>query len=378
MKIVWFSHEGQITGGAELSLVDAAKGLSRMGHDVLVTAPQPGSLVDLLAPVGVRTAVLPYRWWMGGNPRHPRQGRFRRLARNLLALKRMLPLLSSYRPDLAVTNTMTIPLGAVAARVARVTHVWYIHEFGQEDHHLHFDWGRTASMALIDRLSSRLIINSRAVAHALKESLPTGKMRIVYYAVETPTVTAAQRQADNDALQLILVGRLVPGKGQLDAIRAVARLRDQGKTVRLTLVGSEGGNYGGVLKQEARDLAITDQLEFVGAVSDPANYIAKSDVALMCSASEAFGRVTIEAMKLGKPVIGAAAGGTTELIQNRVTGLLYPPGDVAALAEQIATLEGDRALLGNLGANARRWAMDTFTMERYCRALTDVFGELVN
>src|SRR5262249_31230815 len=224
MKIVWFSHEGQVTGGAELSLVEAARGLTAAGHDLLVTVPQPGTLVDLLAPLGVPIAVVPYRGWMGGNPRHPRNGRNRRLARNLLALKTTVGLLSSYGPDLAVTNTMTIPTGAIAARLARVPHVWYIHEFGLQDHGLHFDWGKTASMALINDLSSRLLINAHAVAHALGRTLPAEKMRVVYYAVDTPTATAVRRQAGDDVLHLVLVGRIVPGKGQVDAIRAVSLL----------------------------------------------------------------------------------------------------------------------------------------------------------
>jgi glycosyltransferase involved in cell wall biosynthesis len=377
MRLVWFSHEAHATGGAELSLIEAAKGLAGAGHDLLVMVPQRGALIEVLAALGVPTAVIPYRWWMGGVPRHPWKGRFRRLARNMLALKGMLRLLSGYSPDLAVTNTMTIPAGAVAARLAGVPHVWCIREFGLEDHGLHFDWGRTASMALIDRLSSRLIVNSHAVADALGKVIQVDKMRVVYNAVDTPAVTAVPRQPGGDILQLVLVGRIIPGKGQMDAIRALAHLRDQGVMARLTLVGGEVGGYGEVLKQLAQDLSVTDQLEFVGAVADPSRYVASSDAALMCSTSEAFGRVTVEAMKLGKPVIGCAAGGTSELIQDGVTGLLYPPGNIHKLAENITALRSDRTLLREMGSRAEKWAVETFTVENYCSALIEVFEELV-
>jgi glycosyltransferase involved in cell wall biosynthesis len=88
---------------------------------------------------------------------------------------------------------------------------------------------------------------------------------------------------------------------------------------------------------------------------------------------EAFGRATVEAMKLGRPVVGAASGGTLELVRDGWSGLLYKPGDTAALAERVERLDRDRAFLRELAANARSWATATFTTERFTNSLMAVF-----
>jgi glycosyltransferase involved in cell wall biosynthesis len=95
----------------------------------------------------------------------------------------------------------------------------------------------------------------------------------------------------------------------------------------------------------------------------------------MCSRGEPFGRVTVEAMKQGVPVVGAASGGTTEIIQDGVTGLLYRLGDAEDLAAKVEILHRDRELLGRMGEEARRWADSTFSLKKYTADLLRVFEE---
>jgi glycosyltransferase involved in cell wall biosynthesis len=78
---------------------------------------------------------------------------------------------------------------------------------------------------------------------------------------------------------------------------------------------------------------------------------------------EAFGRVTVEAMQLGRPVIGARSGGTTELIRDGETGLLFEVANPTDLAHKIRQVYEDRDLLSVLGAKARAWSEETFTEE---------------
>jgi len=90
-----------------------------------------------------------------------------------------------------------------------------------------------------------------------------------------------------------------------------------------------------------------------------------ADLVVVCSRDEAFGRVTVEAMKAGKPVIGARSGGTAELIREGENGLLYTPGEVAELAGAIRRVAHDRILAGRLAECGRGWASETFTSDRY-------------
>ena len=173
----------------------------------------------------------------------------------------------------------------------------------------------------------------------------------------------------------MLVGRGAPGKGQHLALHALTLLSRAGLDLTLTLVGSGGPRYDALLASIAARAGVADRVRLVGQVADPTPYVLGADVALVPSRAEAFGRVTVEAMKLGRPVVGAASGGTLELVQDNVTGLLHPPDDSGALADQVARLYHDRALLARLGARAREWATAAFTHEQYAADLTAVLFE---
>ena len=103
-----------------------------------------------------------------------------------------------------------------------------------------------------------------------------------------------------------------------------------------------------------------------------------ADVILVFSRSEAFGRVTIEAMIAGKPVIGARSGATAELIQNGVNGLLYSVGDPESLAAEIRYLHDNPKVADQLGKNARKWVEEHFSQDRYSEKILSVLASISN
>jgi glycosyltransferase involved in cell wall biosynthesis len=277
--------------------------------------------------------------------------------------------------DVVVSNTLTICAGAFAARWSGTPHVWYVHElFGRLGHSLHFDFGDRLSLSLMGRLSEAILTNSPSVQREFQKWIPAHKVRQIYYAVETgePPPAAEKR---GDALELIQVGLMSPGKRQEEAVRAVALLAGRGRDVRLTLVGPENPEYGALLRRLTAELGVEGRVRFVPFTEDVSACVAAADVALLCSRGEAFGRVTVEAMKLGKPVVGANSGGTADLIEPGVNGFLYEPGDVEELARRIDILYHDRALVGTLGAEARRWSSETFNLDKYARELLGVLDD---
>lgn len=370
MKIVWVSHDANLSAGAELCLLEGVQGLVARGHQLHVVVPARGRLSERLGEVQVSTLVIPYRWWMHYHYRLP----FKRLCQNWLAAKKLAEFLRQSRPDVVISNTLTVPVGAFASRWAGIPHVWYIHEFGLEDHGLRFDLGSSLSLFLIDRLSSRILVNSKAVFDRFRVHVPEYKLRQVYYAVESPARRRASVE-EGGSFRLILVGRICAGKRQEDAVRAVALLAERGLKVRLSLVGNENVEYGRFLRKLASENGIEKDVEFVAFTEDPFSHFARCQLALVCSKFEAFGRVTVEAMKLGKAVVGADSGATSELIQNGATGLLYRPGDAKDLAQKIESLVNDRALLDEMGKTAEIWARRTFNLDNYTSDLLRILGE---
>lgn len=375
MKIAWLSHTGDLGGGAERCYWEGIKGIVSRGHEVHAILPWRGDLTDKLIDIDVPVSIIPLTWWVSTDlSSHIRA---RRLFYNMrLAWNAVSNLLKQTRPDVVVTNTLTIPHGALAARRNNIPHVWHIHEFGREDHNLVFDLGDRLSLFLIDKFSKRIIINSLAVQDKFRKVVPPDKLSLIYYAVDVPAHVEGAKKQNNGWLDLILVGHLAPGKRQEDAIKSVSILFNKQLNVRLTLIGNEGQEYGTYLRKLAVELGVKDRIDFVGFTQNPFAYVAVSDVALMCSQSEAFGRVTVEAMKLGKPVVGARSGATPELIRDGVNGFLYQVGDPEDLANKIAILYNDRPLLSEMGQNAREWSNRTFSMENYTTGLLTVFEDI--
>jgi glycosyltransferase involved in cell wall biosynthesis len=358
-SIVWFSNSAEL-GGAEFSLVEGAAALVRQNIAVHVVLPGDGPLAPRLRRTGAATTIIPHLHWVAGPSSAAWKARkaSRLLRKSLRPVARSVALLRQVRPDVVVTNTLTSPLGAVTAALGRMPHVWYVHEFGVADHGLHFDLGERVSLRTIDALSEIVIVNSGA----LRSDLQARGIRKPIYVVPYTVEVAEQRRIafSADGLRLVQLAQLIPGKRQEDAVRAVARLTQTGVDVHLRLVGSEDPRYGSFLRDLVRALKIDERVDIVPFTDDPAGELLAADVALVCSRNEAFGRVTVEAMKLGIPVVGAASGGTVELIRDGWNGLLYQTGNPADLAEKIERLSRDRSRLAILGGNGLRWARETF------------------
>jgi glycosyltransferase involved in cell wall biosynthesis len=373
MKVALVSHTATI-GGAELVLLELATGLAGRGVTVDVILPARGRLGQRLEAAGARTWRLAYDWWVSST--WSWETGVRRAYHNVAGVWSTVSLLHRLAPDIVVTNTLTIPTAAVAAKVLKIPHVWYLHEFGEKDHGLRFDLGFKTSVRLINWLSTRILVNSHALFAEFSQSIPAHKLRVIYCAADV-TPDAGVPCTPDRPFRIVLVGSVTSSKGQDDAIRAVGLLRKQGREVRLTLVGHCASQALLRLRRLAVGVHADDVIDVIDFTETPERYFIQSHAALMCSRSEAFGRVTVEAMKFGLPVIGANSGGTRELIREGWNGLLYPSGDPAALAERIDRLYGDRALRARLGRNGQEWAQRTFSIARHTEAVMKVLAEIL-
>jgi glycosyltransferase involved in cell wall biosynthesis len=367
MRIAWVSHSSA-AGGAELALVEGVRALVDRGQEVDVAVPEAGPLVMLLRDAGARVLVARYPLWVSGGRWRTPTHRVRRVAGTVAGAGALARVLARRRPDAIVTNTLAVGSPALTARWLGVPHVWYVHEFGREDHGLHFDLPCGAAHRLMRHLSTEVIVDSQAVGRAVREWADPARVHVVAYAVDVPSLPC-RPPGDGVTLRLALIGRRAPGKRQEDAIRAVGMLAARGVDVSLELVGDAEAAYEQHLRALADAGGAAGRVRFTAFTPDRFARLGDADVALMCSSSEAFGRVTVEAMKLGRPVVGADAGGTAELVRDGWNGLLYPPGDSQALALRIERLHRDRPLLRDLGARAQEWSRATFTSERYADGL---------
>jgi len=167
---------------------------------------------------------------------------------------------------------------------------------------------------------------------------------------------------------ILTVGRWAASeryKGVDDLIRAIAQLQVKFPGLCLAAVGD--GDDLPRLEKIARDSGVSESIRFLTNLSreEIAACYARSEIFALPSTGEGFGLVFLEAMAFGKPLIGAARGGITDVIEDRVNGLLVPAGDLKSLADALAELlenESLRMELGRRGAeNVRqRYSFDVF------------------
>jgi glycosyltransferase involved in cell wall biosynthesis len=375
MRIVWVSHSAGLAG-AERALLEGVKGLSSDGISINVVVPSRGPLVPALNSQSVSVSVMSYGWWMSPNNWRSLYYRPANCARNFGAWPKVLRFLREQAPDLVVTNTLTIPIWALASKHLGLPHVWYLHESGTAEEDA-FDLGNRWTFKLIDALSTLIIVNSKSAGSGLNPLIPREKIRLATYAVETP-VHLNGRNGNHDILRMALVGRVCPNKGQAEAIEAMSLLVRQGMKVHLKIVGNTESQFSRQLRERTSALDLGSNVEFVPFSDNPFEHVIDTDLALMCSHKEAFGRVTVEAMKMGKPVVGAAIDATRELIQDGCNGLLYRAGDANDLAQKIGTLYHDRERLAVMSERARTWASDRFTTKGYSNDLRVIFEEAIS
>lgn len=176
------------------------------------------------------------------------------------------------------------------------------------------------------------------------------------------------------SVKLVIAGSIIRWKGHLDAIRAIAPLVQKGINLSLWICGpAKDPDYLEELKQESAGSGLDGRVCFTGYLNQISGLLTFADLSLVCSSFEPFGRVTLESMLCGTPVIGADSGGTAELIRHGETGWLYPPGDSNAMSRQIEEIVTDRKALNNTGERARLWAAE---FQRSNRSAETIAGRI--
>jgi glycosyltransferase involved in cell wall biosynthesis len=363
-------------GGGAIGFRDVVLALrkERPDLDVVGVYPWKGNLAADCAQHGVRTKIA----WVPGwafieRWRWPAIealiGAIPHAAVLLPGILQAVLLLVRLRPTMVLSNTMIIPSHAIAAKLLGVRHYWVVREFGRDDHRLLFLLGYRRTIRLIGRLSESVICNSQAVEKSLLAVDPKMRTCVIYPVVDTPLGAAPVRKS-GERMRAVLVGRFSPSKGQHLAIEAVAIARNAGVDIELALVG--GGNDKALCKLAQR-LGVDDLVSIHGPTPDLGRHWSGAHVGLMCSECEAFGRVTVEAMRAGLPVCGTNSGGTPEIIDPGINGLLSPAGDANALAANLMTLESDEDLRRKLAFRAAE-TTQRFERDHYGDQLAPIVG----
>jgi glycosyltransferase involved in cell wall biosynthesis len=357
--------------GAEKSLISLQTYLNREKKiNTLTIIPSHGPIEELLKENGIEYIIHSFKGNINaGRGTKPFRGIVKTTI-NIIQARKLAKVLKKRKLNIVGvhSNTITSEFGCFLAERLRVPHIWHIREFGKLDFNFDFELGigyikRCASKA------SKIICNSKAVMTYYQQFF---KDNLTYVYNGVSAVPQGERDWNNKTFKMVLAGRLSEEKGQTLAIEACRKLRASGcDDFQLDFYGN------GVDEEKLINMIaqydLNDHIHLCGY----SNKIPFSSyhVGLMCSHHEAFGRVTVEYMVNEIPVIGIDSGGTPEIVEDGVDGIMCESID--DLFQAMRELYSDRKKCISMGQAGRKRALEQFTLERYCENIYKIYEEVL-
>lgn len=289
-----------------------------------------------------------------------------------------------FRPDLivAVNQTCAIVEGLSRVTVRRRTPVAVSFHTTLTPGGLKTRLREAAFFAAVRRAAALIYVSRNQERHWSARGLRAKRVETIVNGVDVQRFApAAERDRAKKALGLDpglivagTVGRFHAEKNQAQLVLALAQLVRQGAPIAGVFVGD------GPLRPEVEALArregVERRLVFAGEHADVRPYLAAFDVGVLCSTSvETLSLAALEIMASGTPMIMSEVGGAGEIVENGVTGFLFPPGDTAALAQALgACMHGARSK--SMGEAARERVRTRFNLADMVGGYDRLFTEL--
>ena len=335
-KIVWQAHEAN-QSGANIALLEYVFCLQDV-YDFHIILPHIGNMTAILKERKISFSVIHQNNWAQKFVWWDLINFFRISLRSYLAIRQIKKLLIREKSDIVFTNTQVPFTAAVAANRLNIPHVWWIHEFGEEDFGFKIGWGNQKwAYKKMQQWSQLIVYNSFAVANKFKLYIPSVKFCSIYQ----PVTWHGNIYCEKKIAKFLIFGQITPSKGQKEVLLAMAANKKNNlPSNRLHIKGPcENQTYLEELNQIIRDNNLQESVQIETGFFNKAEIMPMYEVLIVPSRSEAFGRVIVEANKAGLKVLVKNCGGAPELV-NETNGLLYNTED-----ELKSILSGQKELI---------------------------------
>jgi glycosyltransferase involved in cell wall biosynthesis len=293
------------------------------------------------------------------------------------------------KPDIVHTHTSKAGgLGRLAARMAGVPHIVHTPHGHVFDGH----FGRVAAglFLILERFFVRMTEKLVALTAGEKRDyvdlgvaraedvpvIPSG-VELGDYSAEAPDRPSEKTASgfDPDKRQVGFVGWLLPIKGPAYLLNAMTAVWREHPDAELVFVGQ--GELENALRAQASFAGCSDRVKFLGWREDIPRIMPLFEVFVLPSLNEGMGRVLVEAMAAGRPIVASRVGGIPDLVHHGENGLLVPPRDDEALAESISLLLSNPALAARMGARGRT-RCHAFGLPAMVAALDALYREVLS
>ncbi|MBR3660931.1 MAG: glycosyltransferase family 4 protein [Bacilli bacterium] len=386
IKILVVFHNSMLESGATKSLTDILNNLitNNIYKFDVVFPSSTGSAIDYYRSKNIK--VFNYQY--GKLMQNLNQSLIKRIIKFPLLLYRYINIireakkaskeLKSNNYDIVYSNTSSIIFGALLGKYMKCKHIWHIREFRKKDHQIYFFLGEKRLKKFINKYSNKVLFVSQKVMDDNIDFIDYNKCIVTYNSYSKDFIHKKEKFNMNEKLNVLIAGDIQPSKGQFDIVKAIAFLNNDKEKFKLHIAGNVSINdyYQKILKF-IDDNNMKDQVTFYGHVKDMKSLRKNMDIGVVSSTCEAFGRTTIEGMLSMLAMIGRDSGGTTEQIDNNVTGLLYD-GTVNDLVDKLLLFYNDRKKMKEIAINGFENAIEEYTNGQCYKKVEQAIYDVMN
>lgn len=379
--ILFVSHLHDLRGGAERTLLQNIRTLKN--HDEFrcsVVLPHEGEFSHALDEIDVPYYIL-HQDWSAHTVADTRD--FDTLAyaiQNTDTLLGAYELLEKLHPDIVITNTITIPWVAYVAHEVGIPTALNICELLDERNNIQLLPSSDEYLRLLIQTFDFLVYNSEYTKSTYAGALDALPSLIQYPEMSSISPLPAPTKLTKSTLDIIVPGTISRPKNQLEVIAALSLIHQQHPDIALslTLLGQEGdAQYVDEVHTAISDAKLATSVKLLGYRPDPYSHILQHEIVVVPSTHEAFGKVTVEGMLLGRVVVGANAGGTREIITDD-TGYLYESGSPESLADTLMLVLEQPTQAQARAKKAQRYATQRFLGDSYISDLQHIIEATKN
>lgn len=377
MKICYVTHASNLTG-ANNSMLNLICELRKNEKDIYpyVILPKKGIIESELKKLNIPYKIVKsYSRLLKINKKKNNIKELVKIINNFIAVNKLKRFFIKEKFDFIHINSLINYTGAQAARKANIKYIWHMREFLEEDHNFKII-NEKLYKKLFDDAYAKIAI-SKVIYNKFSKKYGAKNMYIIYNGIPSDQFNIYKDTTVNfnKEINTCIIGRIAKGKGQLDAIKAIEKFNKQKDTkkAKLYVIGSPADDleYDKKIKEYVIKNKLEKDIVFIPFTTSLQEYRKKCKICFVCSAKEAFGRVTIEAMLSNQVVIASNKGANPELIENNKTGYLYKNNDdIINILNKIIKNENETQ---DIIINAKKTASKKFSITNTAKEVYKIY-----
>lgn len=350
--------------GANRSLLTIIANLKNKGYEILVFLPMDGPIATELEKLQVNYKIMRF---------FPSYLYFKLMMKhllvpflffyNILIFPLLFKTTKIFRPDLIYSNTSAENIGIILSKILKIKHISHIREFMSLDHGSYFVLGRGLKSKFINLSDGAIFVSNVVRDYVMSPADINFNKHIVIYNGISNNICKHKKEFTSELIRFGSIGVLQPSKGHHLAIEYFSNYVKINDNVELHIWGDGYESYKKKLLTLIKEYNLENKVFLHGFVKNIDEIYSKIDALCVFSRSEGFGRVTVEAMFYGIPVLGLNKGATKELIIHNKTGFLFD--NYSSFKIFTNKLFLNQSVYANISKNCQKIALEKFSSNEY-------------